>query len=75
MQVVVSLSTADVPLLDGALSCASAGYLSSLHPENATDAAQVVDAGTSLTAGMFSLLVDPQTGWTGGSCGRLLCYL
>ncbi|KAL4854058.1 Selenide [Chlorella vulgaris] len=60
-KVVVSLSTADVPLLDGALSCASAGYLSSLHPENKTDAAQVVDAGTSLTAGMFSLLVDPQT--------------
>ncbi|KAL4854035.1 1-deoxy-D-xylulose-5-phosphate synthase 1 [Chlorella vulgaris] len=55
-KVVVSLSTADVPLLDGALSCASAGYLSSLHPENATDTAQVVDAGTRLTAGIFSLL-------------------
>ena len=53
---------AAVPLLEGAAECASGGYLSSLHPENARAAAVVEGGLDGLQAGLLALLVDPQTG-------------
>ncbi len=58
----MALDPAAIPLLEGAQECASGGYLSSLHPENAR-AAAVVQGGTSgLAPATLALLVDPQTG-------------
>ena len=58
----VALDAAAVPLLEGAAECASGGYLSSLHPENARAAAVVEGGLDGLQAGLLALLVDPQTG-------------
>lgn len=82
-QVLASLEAAAVPMLDGAPQCSAAGYLSSLHAENARVAAAVqggVQLGAGATAVTFALLVDPQTcegcprgggGWWG--CLRCRC--
>ena len=74
MQVVVALDAAAVPLLEGAAECASGGYLSSLHPENARAAAVVEGGLDGLRAGLLALLVDPQTGqWCACSSSARLC--
>lgn len=58
----MSLDTSSVPLLEGAQECAAAGYLSSLHPENARVAAAVQGGVGGVDPTTFALLVDPQTG-------------
>lgn len=62
VQVVVSLDAAAVPVLEGALQCACDGFRSSLHRDNATVAAVLEGGPDSLEAGLFAVLVDPQTG-------------
>jgi selenide,water dikinase len=70
----VALDAAAVPLLEGAAECASGGYLSSLHPENARAAAVVEGGLDGLQAGLLALLVDPQTGqWCACSSSARLC--
>jgi selenide,water dikinase len=57
----VALNATAVPLLDGAMECAAAGYLSSLHTENAKAAAVLKSGMDGMDPTLFSLLVDPQT--------------
>lgn len=75
LQVVVSVDAAAVPLLEGALECAAAGHLSSLHPENVRVAAAVEGGIKGLDPASFALLVDPQTGAMGAGTleGLILC--
>jgi selenide, water dikinase len=56
----VGLELAGIPILDGALETAQAGFLSSLHPQNAAAAASVRADGAAGDPA-WPLLFDPQT--------------
>lgn len=51
----------DVPLLDGAASCAAAGIFSSLHPENLVFGQEIANAEQFAGDPRQALLFDPQT--------------
>lgn len=61
-----SLIAERLPLLPGAAHCAERGWLSSLHPQNATAYAQVENPQAWSDLPQWPLLTDPQT------CGGLL---
>jgi selenide, water dikinase len=60
-EVGVDLDLAAVPLLPGAADAASAGHLSTLHPENARANASIQGADNLTRDPRFLLLFDPQT--------------
>jgi len=60
-ELAVELDLAAMPLLPGAADAASAGHLSTLHPENARANASVQGADNLARDPRFLLLFDPQT--------------
>ena len=57
----VAIDPTAVPLLQGALECARAGFLSSLHPENIRVVALLEGGLAGVDAAQLAVLVDPTT--------------
>ena len=57
----IELRVSDIPVLDGAMECAQAGILSTLHPDNLRSKRAIANLDTASKLDRFPLLFDPQT--------------